>query len=248
MDDEDVLAFQNELREEALAKSSVARKISCIRSMYRFFLESVLVEENPAIGIKAEKPKNQSFEIMSHDEIELLLAQPNLSTPKGLRDRAMLEVLYATGMRVSEVCSLGLKDVNLKHSYIFCHTGGKERVIPIYPIAVDCLKNYIENARPTLLKGQTKNPVLFLNTGGEELSRQGFWKVLKRYATDAGIPANITPHTLRHSFATHLLENGADIHDLREILGHSDISSMHVYTKYLKEKMRTNYIKHHPRA
>ncbi len=243
-----VLEYQASLIDSELATTSIARKVSSVRSLYRFLCEKGVANDNPAADIKPPKPIKPAIEILSRTEVEQLLAQPDIQTPKGVRDRAMLEVLYATGMRVSEVCGLSVKDVNLKNSYIFCHNGGKERVIPVYPIAVECLKDYIENARPKFAKDQNKCNTLFLNNSGEALSRQGFWKILKRYALDAGIAANITPHTMRHSFATHLLENGADIHDLRDIMGHADISSMHVYKRYLKNKLRSSYIKHHPRA
>lgn len=245
---ENVVSFQQSMIDTYMAPTTIARKISCLRSFYRYLCDEGLADFNPAEDIKPPKPIQQKISILSRTEVESLLAQPSTNTPKGMRDRAMLEVLYATGMRVSEICSLSIKDVNLKNSFIFCHTEGKERMIPMYSIATECLKEYIETARPQLLKGRTKSTVLFVNNSGESLSRQGFWKILKRYAQLAGIPSTITPHTLRHSFATHLLENGADIHDLREILGHADISSMHVYKKYLKDKLRFSYIKHHPRA
>ena len=186
-------------------------------------------------------------EILSVAEVERLLAQPDIQTEKGQRDSAMLEVLYATGMRVSELIHLSLSDVNLRLSYIVCHDENKERVIPVGSICRDALFRYIHNARPSFVKDQEQD-VLFTNYSGKPMSRQGFWKVLKGYTDEAGIRKDITPHTLRHSFAVHMLQNGADVRSVQELLGHSDISTTQVYLNMNMQKVREVYLKSHPRV
>jgi len=206
--------------------------------------------DNPAKGIKNEKVEKKFFEILTGKEVELLLSQPDLADAKGLRDKAMLEVLYATGMKVSELISLDVEDVNLQLEFIKCHGEDrtkKERVVLLYPLAIKSLNNYLNQSRKFIVYDRNEH-ALFVNVNGERMTRQGFWKILKQYAEQARIKKTITPHTLRHSFAAHLLENGADIKDIKEILGHADISSTQVYAQFLKSRIKSSYLKFHPRS
>jgi integrase/recombinase XerD len=186
--------------------------------------------------------------VLSIEEVELLLRQPDTSNPLGVRDRTMLELLYATGMRVSELISISIEDVNLEMGYLRCiGKGSKERIVPIGSVAIHYLKNYIEKSRKEILNGKELS-ILFLNSQGKSLTRQGFWKIIKKYSKRAGIDKTITPHTLRHSFATHLLENGADLRAVQEMLGHADISTTQIYTHITRNKIKEVYDKTHPRA
>ena len=184
---------------------------------------------------------------MTAKEVEALLAQPDQNDVKGIRDKAMLELLYATGIKVSELIGLTVDDFNAQLSFIRCGYGEKERFIPIYPVAAKAIVAYIEKSRKLLVSGNNEK-ALFVNVTGDKMTRQGFWKILKAYAVKANIKKTITPHTLRNSFASHLLENGADIHDIQVILGHTDIASTQRYAQFLKDKMKNSYIKFHPRA
>ena len=186
-------------------------------------------------------------EILTNREVELLLAQPNCIDPKGYRDKAMLELLYATGIRVTELIDLKITDVNLEAGVIRCASREKERLIPMYPAAVKALSDYITLVRPQMILNPSEQ-TLFVNVGGEHMSRQGFWKIIKHYQRKAGIEKDITPHTLRHSFAAHLLENGADIHAIQEMLGHRDISSTNIYSQLVNKQLKDVYNKAHPRA
>jgi len=186
-------------------------------------------------------------QILSREEVELLFNQPNLLDYKGLRDRTMLEVLYATGMRVSELLDLNVEDVNLNVGFIRCKTEGKERLVPLYPMAAKFLQQYISTARE-ILHTPDSGDALFLNLNGDRLSRQGFWKLLRKYQQMAQITTKITPQTLRHSFAAHLLENGADLKFVQELLGHADIASTQFYSQLIKMRFQSSYSKYHPRA
>ena len=186
-------------------------------------------------------------EILSGKEVELFLEQPSCTDPKGYRDRAMLELLYATGIRVSELIALEVTDLNLDGGFLRCPGKGKERVIPLYPAAIRALSDYLNKVRPQLVVDPSQN-VLFVNMSGEGMSRQGFWKLVKFYQEKAGIRKEITPHTLRHSFAAHLLENGADLHSIQEMLGHADITSTQIYSQLVNQKLKSVYNKAHPRA
>ena len=241
---EDYKAF---LLQKGLSSATVSRALSSLRSMFKFLMSVGLSEENPARGVHNEKPEKKDMSILSSSEINDLLNQPDTRDLKGIRDKAMLELLYATGLKVSELVSLNVSDVNLPMSFIRCGTGASERFIPIYPVAVKALSAYLNKSRKLLLS-DPKEPALFVNRFGDRMTRQGFWKLLKEYVEAAGIKKDITPHTLRNSFAAHLLENGADIHDIQEILGHRDPASTQRYAQYLKEKMKTGYMKYHPRA
>lgn len=239
--------YKNSLIKKGLSISSISRNFSALRSLFQYLIVKNVIFENPAKSIKNEKTSKKDPQILTNKEIELLLAQPSITDIKGIRDKAMLEVLYATGIKVSELTSLNIDDINIKMQFIRCSNGSKERYIPLYPLAVKALNNYLDTSRKLLIIDRDEK-ALFVNISGERITRQGFWKILKGYAESAKISKQITPHTLRHSFAAHLLENGADIHDIQEILGHSDISSTQRYAQLLKEKVNLNYIKFHPRA
>ena len=203
--------------------------------------------KSPVRNIKLEKAEKKLPQILSGKEVELLLAQPKASDMKGCRDKAMLEVLYATGIRVSELINLNMDDVNLPGGFIRCEGSGKVRIIPVYPEAQQMLRDYMEDVRPKMIANPAEQS-LFVNVSGERMSRQGFWKIIKSYQEKAQIDKDITPHTLRHSFAAHLLENGADLRSIQEMLGHSDISSTQVYAQLVKQNLKAVYNKYHPKA
>ncbi len=229
------------------SSSTVARFVASLKCFYNY-LESVgAVEENPVHDIPIERAEKKLPQILTSEEVELLLDQPKCTDLKGYRDRAMLELLYATGIRVSELVSLNIDDVKLSAGIIKCETHGKERYIPMYSAAIKAVSDYITLVRDQMLASPTEQ-ALFVNVNGERMTRQGFWKVLKHYQETAGIQKDITPHTLRHSFAAHLLENGADIRSIQEMLGHADISSTQVYAQLVKKTLKDVYNKAHPRA
>lgn len=247
VDSENVAGFKDYLIGKGLSTASVSRTLSSLRSMYQYLISVGICESNPAKSVHNDKVEKKDMLILSSKEVNLLLSQPDTSDIKGMRDKAMLEVLYATGIKVTELINLTVDDVNLQLSFIRCGSGDKERFIPIYPIAAKAVSLYLEKSRKLLVTDSLEN-ALFVNVTGEKMTRQGFWKILKTYAEQAEIKKPITPHTLRHSFAAHLLENGADIHDIQLILGHSDISSTQRYAQFLKNKMKNSYMKFHPRA
>ena len=205
-----------------------------------------VITKDPAENLKPPKVEKKAPEILTIEEVDKLLQQPNLDTPKGIRDSAMLELLYATGMRVSEMLHLQIFDVNLQFGYVVCHENGKERIIPIGLPCKKAMERYLKTSRTTFVKDE-KETALFTNCSGKAMSRQGFWKILKSYAKSAGITADITPHTLRHSFATHLLQNGADLKSVQEMMGHADISTTQMYLHLGVNKIRDVYRKAHPR-
>nr|WP_325186388.1 site-specific tyrosine recombinase XerD [uncultured Oscillibacter sp.] len=227
--------------------ASVTRFLASVKSFYNFLLREGSVAVNPAKGLTAAKAERKYPEILTSREVELFLEQPQCVDAKGFRDHAMLELLYATGIRVSELISLDLDDLNLSASFIRCRSKGKERIIPLYHGAVKALQDYVRNIRPQLI-ADSDEEALFVNMNGERMSRQGFWKIIKCYQEKAGIEKDITPHTLRHSFAVHLLENGADLRSIQEMLGHADISSTQIYTHVIKRQLKDVYQKAHPRA
>ena len=247
VDVDKVTAYKKYLSDSGLSPSSVSRSLSALRSMFQYLIISGECDHNPAREVPNDKYEKKGPQVLNSKEIELLLSQPSTDDIKGIRDKGMLELLYATGIKVTELINLNIVDVNLQLSFIRCGTDSKERFIPLYPIAVKSIQNYLENSRKLLILHKDE-PALFVNIAGERMTRQGFWKILKNYAHSAKIHKEITPHTLRHSFAAHLLENGADIHDIQEILGHSDISSTQRYAQFLKNKMKNSYMKYHPRA
>ena len=226
--------------------SSVTRFLASIKSFYNFLLAEGSVASNPAKGLAAARTERKYPEILTSREVELFLDQPQCIDAKGFRDHAMLELLYATGIRVSELISLNLDDLNLYAGFVRCR-GKKERIIPLYHGAVKALQDYVKSIRPQLI-ADSGEEALFVNMNGERMSRQGFWKIIKYYQEKAGIEKDITPHTLRHSFAVHLLENGADLRSIQEMLGHADISSTQIYTHVIKRQLKDVYQKAHPRA
>lgn len=246
---DDVCSYKSYLSGKGFSPSSVSRAMSSVRSYYKFLVVDGSINENPSKNLKNDKVQKKGIEVLSASEIEELLAQPDTSTLKGIRDKAMLELMYATGMKVTELISLDLNDINLQLGFVSCHsdsTQKHDRTIFLYPAAIKSLKDYLSNSRRFL--ADEPSDALFLNVNGSRITRQGLWKILKSYAASAGIKKTITPHTLRHSFATHLLENGADINDIKELLGHTDIASTQVYANYLKSKVKNSYLKFHPRA
>jgi len=240
-------AYKAFLNKEGYSPASVSRSLSAVRSLLQYLVTRGDIPYNPAREIHNEKSYRCGTTILTGKEIEKLLAQPSGKDPKSIRDKAMLELLYATGLKASELIDMNINDINLQLSIVRCVKGNKERIIPIYPLAVKSLAEYINGARKLLILTPDEE-ALFVNVSGERMTRQGLWKIIKIYAYDAQIFTPITPHTLRHSFAAHLLQNGADIHDIQEILGHSDISSTQRYAQFLKTYHQKNYIKYHPRA
>ena len=247
VDSDCVSDFKSHLAKKGLSASSVSRTLSSMRSLYQFLIAEGICDTNPAKAVHNDKSEKKEMVVLTSKEVETILSQPDTSDIKGMRDKAMLEVLYATGIKVSELIGLNIEDFNSQLSFIRCGEGDKERFIPIYPIAAKAVSVYLEKARK-LFVTNTNEKSLFVNVTGDRMTRQGFWKILKAYVATAGIKKTITPHTLRHSFAAHLLENGADIHDIQTILGHSDIASTQRYAQFLKDKMKNSYIKFHPRA
>ena len=227
--------------------ASVARSVASLKSFYSYLLSQGVVRSNPAKHTAAVRTERKLPQILSGKEVDLFLEQPQCVDPKGYRDHAMLELLYATGIRVSELIGLNVEDVNLPAGLIRCVSRGKERIIPLYAAAVKALTDYVRDIRPQLVL-TPREPALFVNRSGERLSRQGFWKIIKYYQEKAQIDKDITPHTLRHSFAAHLLENGADLRSIQEMLGHADISSTQIYSHMVKQKLQDVYHKAHPRA
>ena len=245
--DEEVLnGYISWLRGMGKSVATVSRSIASLKCFYTFLILQRIVSENPTGKLVPDKCEQKLPQILTSSEVELLLEQPECTDFKGYRDKAMLELLYATGMRVSEMLHLQIFDVNLQFGYVVCNENGKERIIPIGIPCKKAMERYLQTARTVFVKDE-KETALFTNCSGKAMSRQGFWKVLKGYADDAGIKRDIAPHTLRHSFAVHMLQNGADIRSVQEMLGHSDISTTQVYLGMNMNKMRDVYMKTHPR-
>ena len=245
--EEDIKDYINELQEEGKKPSSISRCIASIRSFYQFVLKNKKIKVDPTQNIQSPKIEKRVPSILTSKEVELLLDQPKDIDLKGIRDKAMLEFAYATGMRVTEIVSLNMEDVNLEEGYVTCKNGNKERNIPLGNMSLKALKEYVEEARDILVKTEGEE-ALFVNINGGRLTRQGFWKIIKFYKEQAHITKEITPHVLRHSFATHLLQNGADLKAIQTMLGHSDISSTQVYMQFQDEGLKNVYRKAHPRA
>jgi integrase/recombinase XerD len=236
------------MQKKGKASSSISRACAAIKSFYQFLFKERIIDEDPTINLDSPKLEHRLPKVLTVEEVEKLLCQPDMSNPLGMRDKSMLELLYATGMRVSELISIAVEDVNLEMGFLRCTgKGSKERIVPVGTIAVEYLEHYITNARKTILNGKKSN-ILFLNRQGNNMTRQGFWKIIKKYSRQAGVNKQITPHTLRHSFATHLLENGADLRAVQEMLGHADISTTQIYTHITRNKIKEVYDKTHPRA
>ena len=229
--------------------STVTRAAASLKSFYGYLIRTGKIVVNPVRGVVPTRVERKLPQILTSKEVELFLEQPERTDPKGCRDHAMLELLYATGIRVSELIDLNMDDLNLSGGFLRCTKKGKgkERIIPIYTAAVRALSEYLKDVRPQLLEAPYES-ALFVNMSGKRMSRQGFWKIIKHYQEKAGIQKDITPHTLRHSFAAHLLENGADLRSIQEMLGHADISSTQIYAQLVNHKLKDVYIKAHPRA
>ncbi|WP_254388627.1 site-specific tyrosine recombinase XerD [Thermanaeromonas sp. C210] len=243
-----IVAYLVRLQQQGRSPATICRHLAALRSFYQFLVREGVLASDPTATMESPRQARKLPRVLTVEEVELLLNQPRTKTPAGLRDKAMLELLYASGLRVSELVSLNVDQVNLQEAYVRCvGKGARERVVPIGPVACFYLKAYLEHGRGRLLKGR-KETALFINQQGKRLSRQGCWKIIKAYARAAGLPRNITPHTLRHSFATHLLENGADLRSVQELLGHADISTTQIYTHLTQKKIREIYNHTHPRA
>lgn len=234
------------LSEEGRSSATISRSLASLKNFFAYLVSSGFLQETPVRDVHVERGEKKLPQILSGREVELLLAQPSCLDAKGYRDRAMLEVMYATGLRVSELIGLDVDDVSLDGGFIKC-SGRKTRFVPMYPGAVKALANYMRDVRPGMV-AEPREAALFVNVNGERMSRQGFWKILKHYQETAHIDKDITPHTLRHSFAVHLLENGADLHSIQEMMGHSDISSTQLYTQLVNQNLKTVYNKCHPKA
>jgi len=243
-----ILSFIGDLQGKGLSINTIARNLIALRGFYRFLRQENLVEKNPLTEVSTPKVWRKLPNVLTKEEVEALLAQPDERTLIGKRDKAMLEVLYATGLRVTELVSLKLGDVDLEAGFVVAFgKGAKERLVPMGKLARDKVREYLELVRPKLLHGKNTQ-FLFLIRSGKKMSRQGFWKMIKKYVLKAGIHKNITPHTLRHSFATHLLDGGADLRSVQAMLGHSDISTTQIYTHITQEKLKEVYKRYHPRA
>jgi integrase/recombinase XerD len=244
----EIIDYLMHLRERDFSSASVARRLVSIKVFYKFLNSEEIVNINPTENIESPRLMRRLPDFLTLEEVDRLLCQPDPNDNLGTRDIAMFEVLYATGLRVSELISLKINDINLERGYIITFgKGSKERVVPIGKSAQEKLKKYIEESRHSLIKGKGGDE-LFVNRFGGKMTRQGFWKIIKKYARLAGIKKDISPHTLRHSFATHLLERGADLRSVQQMLGHSDISTTQIYTHVVRERLKEIYDKHHPRA
>ena len=247
IEQEDIQKHLKSLEKLNKKTSTISRNLASIRSFYQYLLRTKKVKIDPTESIGSPKIEKKAPSVLSAQEVELLLEQPKNVDLKGIRDKAMLEFAYATGMRVTEIISLYLEDVNIEEGYVVCKNGSRQRNIPLGSLSLEALKEYIKNARPILVKDE-KVKELFVNINGKKLTRQGFWKIVKYYKEQAHITKDITPHVLRHSFATHLLQNGADLKAIQTMLGHSDISSTQVYMQFQNENLKNIYQKAHPRA
>lgn len=246
---EQITGYMTQLKEKGLAAATIARKLAAIKAFYRFMTAEGYMDANPAEVVEAGTKGIKLPRVLSEDEVVRLLNQPDITTAEGFRDRTMLEVLYATGMRVSELINLTLERVDLNMKYIIAFgKGSKERIVPLGSVAAEFLQQYLEKVRPKLTHEDRNTNIVFLAFGGHELTRQRFWQIIRAYGRKANINKALTPHILRHSFATHLLDNGADLRSVQELLGHSDISTTQIYTHLTNKRLRDIYAKAHPRA
>ncbi len=245
--EEELAGYIASLKANGKSTATVSRCIASIKCFYGYLVTNKLIARNPSTKLVPDKTTQKLPQILTSKEVELLLEQPECVDAKGYRDRAMLELLYATGIRVSELINLDIDDVNLSAGVLRCRSKDKVRYIPLYPAAIRALSEYTEFIRPQMI-AVPEEVSLFVNVSGERMSRQGFWKIIKSYQQKAHIDKDITPHTLRHSFAAHLLENGADLHSIQEMLGHADISSTQIYSQLVKKQLKDVYNKAHPRA
>ncbi len=246
---EQITGYMTQLKEKGLAAATIARKLAAIKAFYRFMTAEGYMDANPAEVVEAGTKGIKLPRVLSEDEVLRLLNQPDITSAEGFRDRTMLEVLYATGMRVSELINLTLERVDLNMKYIIAFgKGSKERIVPLGSVAAEFLQQYLEKVRPKLTHADRNTNIVFLAFGGHELTRQRFWQIIRAYGRKANINKALTPHILRHSFATHLLDNGADLRSVQELLGHSDISTTQIYTHLTNKRLRDIYAKAHPRA
>ena len=245
--EETITDYMEYLREENKKESTISRSLASIRSFYQYLIRVKKIKKDPTMTIESPKINKRTPNILTSKEVELLLDQPKDIDLKGTRDKAMLEFAYATGMRVTEIISLNVEDVDLEKGFATCRNGKKERTVPLGEMSLKALKDYVENARNIMIKDENEK-ALFVNVNGQRLTRQGFWKIIKYYKEQAHIEKDITPHVLRHSFATHLLQNGADLKSIQTMLGHSDILSTQVYMQFQDESLKNIYKKAHPRA
>ena len=244
---QNIADFFTHLLKEGRTGATISRCLASLKNFYSYVVSVGFLEKTPVVDIHVERGEKKAPQILTGKEIELLLAQPLCVDAKGYRDKAMLEVMYATGIRVSELIDLDIDDVNIDQGIIKCSSSRKSRIIPLYPAALKALSVYVRDIRKDMIVSSDES-ALFVNISGVRMSRQGFWKILKHYQATAHIEKEITPHTLRHSFAVHLLENGADLSSLQELMGHSDISSTQLYTHLVNQKIKSVYVKCHPKA
>jgi len=243
-----IVGYLMMLQDKGRATATLTRNLASIRAFYQFLVRDRYLQHDPSIHLETPKIEKRLPKVLSVSDVERLLESPKQNEETGSRDKAMLELLYATGIRVSELVQLDITDVNLDMGFLKCMgKGSKERMIPLGRIAIDTVRRYLETGRPRLVKSSGES-ALFLNHLGKRMTRQGFWKIIKKYARQSNIVADITPHTLRHSFATHLLENGADLRSVQEMLGHADISTTQIYTHVTRTRIKDVYAKTHPRA
>ena len=244
---EEIEEYMDYLKEEGKKASTISRNLASIRSFYQYLVRTKKIKNDPTENIQSPKVEKKIPSVLTSQEVELLLEQPKDVDLKGTRDKAMLEFAYATGMRVTEMISLDIDDVKLDEGYVVCRGRSKSRNIPLGSMSLKALKEYIDDARPYLIRDESEE-ALFVNVNGTRLTRQGFWKIVKYYKEQAHIEKDITPHVLRHSFATHLLQNGADLKAIQTMLGHSDISTTQVYATLTHNRIREVYSKAHPRG
>ena len=243
-----ISSYLDYLQQQGKSCATISRTLASLKNFYQYAVTTGFLEQSPITSdIHVNRGEKKLPQILTGREVELLLSQPSAADPKGLRDKAMLEVMYATGMRVTELIDLNIDDLNLELGIVKCRSSKKDRSIPLYPAALKAVGVYVREVRMGMVSDPTER-ALFVNIGGARMSRQGFWKILKHYQAKAGIQKEITPHTLRHSFAVHLLENGADLGSLQELMGHSDISSTQMYTHMINQKLKSVYDKCHPKA
>lgn len=245
--EDDLKIYIKFMEGQGKAPSTISRNIASMKAFFEYLYQNKVTNENPAIRLKAPKIEKKRPDVLTIEEVDLLLKQPSRNTPKELRDKSMLEMLYATGMRVSELIGLKLSDVNVDKEFVICHDTKENRMVPFGSDAKKALNKYLKNGREALLKGNDCD-YLYPNCSGRSMSRQGFWKLIKGYGAKAGIEIDLTPHTLRHSFATHLVQNGADLRAVQEMLGHSDISTTQIYLTEGNKRVRDVYAKAHPKA
>lgn len=243
-----IMSYLFQLQLDGRSPATISRHLAALRSFYRYVVREGFIQKDPSADLESPKSVQKLPRVLTIEEVDLLLGQPLIGEPAGIRDKAMLELLYATGIRVSELVSLDLEHIHIENGFIRCFgKGAKERIVPMGDVAARYLKEYLARGRSKLYKSGNVN-ALFVNQHGRRLTRQGFWKIIKKYASKAKIEKEITPHTIRHSFATHLLENGADIRSVQEMLGHADISTTQIYTHLTKSKLKEIYNRSHPRA